>query len=98
MNATRSERRQRVAMIRRVLRFPEMIEEIHQDMGRLGWGQEYPFPPHKLQVLDDKMREAVNYTPQFKRELPALFNTTNPSEDTRQRFDEVYGAFNRETT
>src|SRR5690348_17357364 len=97
MNENRGERRQRVAMIRRVLRFPKMIEEIHQDMGRLRWGDKPPLPAHELQPLDDKMREAVNCTPQFKRELPALFNSTNPPEDTRRRFDEVYGAFNRET-
>jgi hypothetical protein len=66
-------------------------------MWRLHWRATPPLPAHELQSLNDKMREAVNYTPQFKRELPVLFNSTNPSEDTRQRFDEVYGAFNRET-
>lgn len=97
MNANRNERRQRVAMIRRILRFPEMIEDIHQDMGRLRWDTA-PVSRDKLQHVDDKMREAINYTPRYKSELRVLFNSTNPSEDTSQRFDEVYGAFERETT
>jgi hypothetical protein len=97
MNANKSERRQRVAIIRRVLRFPEMIENIHQYMGSLRWGQD-PLPADKLRHLEDKMREAVNYIPRFKSELRVLFNRTSPSEDTRRRFDEVYDAFEREAT
>jgi hypothetical protein len=95
MNTNRTERRKRVAMIRWVLRLPEMVADIHQEMWRLGF-PELSTPADALRQLDDDMREALNYDVRIRRELPDLFHGTNPSEDTVERFNEVYPAFQRE--
>lgn len=98
MDTNRSERRKRVAMIRQVLRFPGMLEEIHLYMWGLGFGQDAtPKNRDKLRQLDDKMRQATDYHVRIKRELRDLFEGISPSEDTVQRFNEVYTAFERET-
>lgn len=98
MNTNMSERRKRVAMIRKVLQFATLLEEIHLDIWRIGFGKDAaPKDTDDLSRLDDKLREATEHHARIKGELRDLFASTNPPELTAQRFNEVYTAFDRET-
>ena len=94
MSIDRSERRKRVAMIRWVLRFPDMVETVHKEMWRVGFGRD-PMPD-ELRSLDNELRDITNYHARFRGELPDLFHSTSPSELAIGQFNEVYTAFERE--
>ncbi len=91
----KTERRRRVAMVRQIERFPQVVEEIHLDTYRVGFGQ-YSVSTEDLRFIDDKSRAMVNSYARIRRELRPLFDSTNPSDESVNKFNEVYRAFERE--
>jgi hypothetical protein len=89
--------REHVVLLKWLDRIPQQFDDYFRELWRAGFGRTKP-PEEDADRLDRGVRELLRFYTRIVEILPQAFAQTNPSEQERGCFDEVFPAFQREAT